>query len=191
MAAQPHAPLSEAEYLTIERDSDVRHEFHQGQMVAMAGMSERHSAIIASTQFRLYGQLRGGPCRVYTTDVRVRITTTELYAYPDLLIVCGNRQFADDQRDTLLNPTVIIEVLSPPTEGYDRGRKFLHYQKIPSLREYLLIAQEVPVVEQFVRQDDGRWLYSAASELGDLLHLDAINCILPLADIYELVNWDK
>ena len=119
----------------------------------------------------------------------MRINATGLYTYPDLVVACGERRLADDQRDTLLNPTVIVEILSPPTEGYDRGRKFRHCQTIPSLREYVLIAQDAPLVEHFARQDGGRWLYSAASDPDEHIHLPAIGCTLDLANIYELVDW--
>lgn len=191
MAASPRDALPEEEYLVLERESDSGHEFYQGQMIAMTGASERHSTITISALCSLYGQLRGGPCRIFSTNLRVRIDATRLYTYPDVVIVCGERQLADDQRDTILNPTVVIEVLSPSTEGYDRGRKFRQFQTIPSLREYALIAQELPLVEHFVRQPDNRWLYSAASELGDSLHLPSINCTLTLANIYELVDWEE
>src|SRR5947209_7487652 len=116
MVAQPSDYISEEEYLALERASEIRHEYYRGEMVAMAGASERHSAIISSTQFRLYGQLLGSPCRVYSTDLRVRVSATGLYTYPDIVVACGERQLLDNHRDTLLNPTVIIEVLSPTTE---------------------------------------------------------------------------
>jgi Uma2 family endonuclease len=191
MVAQPSDYISEEEYLALERASEVRHEYYLGKMVAMAGASERHGAIIGGTYFHLYGQLRGGPCRAYTTDLRVRVSATGLYTYPDIVVVCGERQLTDNHRDTLLNPTAVIEVLSPATEGYDRGRKFRQYQSIPSLREYLLIAQEVPLVEHFVRQDDGQWLYSAADGLEATVELPSLGCSLALANIYELVDWES
>ncbi len=190
MAARTEAILSEDEYLALEREGDTKHEYHGGQIVAMVGASFRHSAIVSGTQFTLFRQLRGGACQVHSNDVRVRVGTSGLYTYPDLLVVCGEPQFSDERADTLLNPAVIIEVLSPSTENYDRGGKFRHYQTIPSLREYLLIAQDAPLIEHFARQADGRWLYAAADGLDTTLALPTIGGTLALADVYELVAWE-
>lgn len=190
MVAQPNDVISEEEYLALERASDTKHEYYRGKMVAMVGASFRHSGIVSGTQFSLFRQLLGGSCQVHTNDLRVRVSASGLYTYPDIVVICGKPQFADDYFDTLLNPAVIIEVLSSSTEGYDRGRKFRHYQSLSSLREYLLIAQDTPLVEHFLRQDDGQWLYSAADGLEATVELSSINCTLSLADIYVLVDWE-
>ncbi len=190
MAARTEAILSEDEYLALEREGDTKHEYHGGQIVAMVGASKKHNGIVSSTLSHLYMQLRGGPCRPYANDFRVRVSAASLYTYPDIVVVCGEHQMADDHADTLLNPAVIIEVLSPSTEGYDRGRKFRHYQTIPSLREYVLIAQDAPLIEHFARQADGRWLYAAADGLDTTLALPTIGGTLALADVYELVAWE-
>lgn len=149
--------MTEAEYLTFERASELKHEFLAGQVFAMTGASKAHNLISGSTYVTLYNQLRGRPCNLFPSDMRVKVTATGLHTYPDLSVVCGEAQFSDDEFDTLLNPTVIIEVLSPSTERYDRGKKFQHYRELPSLREYVLIAQDSLRVECYLRQESGSW----------------------------------
>jgi Uma2 family endonuclease len=187
MSSQPKTLLTPEEYLAIERESEVRHEYHAGEMFAMVGASRKHNLIVTSLTRRIDEQLDGKPCELYGTDMRVRIPATGLYTYPDVVVVCGEPQFEDEQVDTLLNPIVIIEVLSPSTEAYDRGKKFVHYQQTPSLIEYLLVAQESCRVEQFVRQGAAQWLYSAAHQLEDTIKLSSISCALMLKDIYARV----
>lgn len=143
MTAQPKPYLTPEEYLAMERVSEAKHEYLAGSIYAMAGGSKRHNRIAGSAYATLYAQLRRRNCVVYPSDMRVKSVQTGLYTYPDITIVCGNEQFEDDIEDTLLNPTVIVEVLSPSTEKYDRGKKFQHYRTILSLREYILIAQRV------------------------------------------------
>ncbi len=140
MAAEPKPTYTASEYLVLERNSVIRHEYYAGAIFAMVGASEAHNLIITSTVFSLYGQLRARPCRIYSNDMLVRVAATGLYTYPDLIVVCGESRFTDDTFETLVDPTVIIEVLSDPTERYDRGKKFQHYRALASLREYLLIA---------------------------------------------------
>jgi Uma2 family endonuclease len=191
MAAQSQVAISAEEYLARERSGEWKHEYHDGEVVAMVGASEAHNLIAGNAFAGLHAQLRGRPCRVYPSDLRVRVSQAGLYTYPDLTVVCGPAQFADDHRDTLLNPTVIVEVLSPSTEGYDRGRKFQQYRTLESLREYLLIAQDARHVEHFVRQGDHQWLLSEASAPDAVLHLPSIGCALSLADLYEKVALDE
>jgi Uma2 family endonuclease len=121
--------------------------------------------------------------------MRVRVSPTGLFTYPDVIVVCGEPQFLDDQRDTLLNPTLIAEVLSPSTEAYERGQKFEHYRSLESLAEYLLVGSQRVSAELYTRQLDGRWLLTAANRLEDTLHLPATGCRLALADIYERVEF--
>jgi len=187
MSSQTRTLLTPEEYLAIERKAEVRNEYYAGEMFAMTGASREHNLIAGNLTRRLMEQLDGRPCEVYSTDMRVRIPATGLYTYPDVSVVCGEPQFEDDHVDTLLNPFVIIEILSASTERYDRGRKFEHYQQIPSLVEYLLIAQETCRVEQFVRQGASQWLYSEAHRLEDVLTLGSINCALELKDVYARV----
>lgn len=188
MAAEPKPTYSETEYLMLERASNAKHEYYDGEIFAMVGASEAHNLIVTSTVFSLYGQLRARPCRIYSSDMRVRVSATGLYTYPDLIVVCGESQFTDDTFETLANPTVIAEVLSDSTERYDRGKKFQHYRALASLCEYLLIAQDAAHIEHFVRQDDGSWRLTEADGTAATLALPMIDCALPLAEVYEKVT---
>lgn len=182
--------MTEAEYLAFERASDIRHEYLDGHVYAMTGASRAHNLISTYTAASLINQLRGRPCEVYASDMRVRVSATGLYTYPDVTVVCGNPQFADSALDTLLNPVLVIEVLSPSTESYDRGKKFQHYRQLESLREYVLISQDSPRVERFLRQDDGTWLLTDAAGLDASLELASVACTLALAEVYEKVTFE-
>ncbi len=183
--------MTEAEYLAFERASDIRHEYLDGHVYAMTGASRAHNLISTYTAASLINQLRGRPCEVYASDMRVRVSATGLYTYPDVTVVCGNPQFADSALDTLLNPVLVIEVLSPSTESYDRGKKFQHYRQLESLREYVLISQDSPRVERFLRQDDGTWLLTDAAGLDASLELASVACTLALAEVYEKVTFES
>jgi Uma2 family endonuclease len=187
MSALPEQQMTEADYLAFERSSTIKHEFIVGEVYAMSGASEAHNLITGSAYAMLYNQLRGRACKIYPSDMKVRTPATGSYAYPDVTVVCGEAHFADDQRDVLLNPTVIIEVMSPTTERYDRGRKFQHYRELPSLQEYVLIAQDDSHIERFVRQEGGFWQFSEARGLESSLELSSIACTLTLAEVYEQV----
>jgi Uma2 family endonuclease len=139
MSTQPKTFISPEQYLAIERKAERKSEYFNGEMFAMAGASESHVLIVTNVVAELREQLRGRPYTVYSTDLRVKVSPTGLYTYPDVVVVCGQPQFADDQRDTLLNPTLIVEVLSESTQDYDRGEKFEHYRSIASFHEYVLI----------------------------------------------------
>jgi Uma2 family endonuclease len=184
MSLQAKPRLTPEEYLAIERAAEQKSEFFNGEMFAMAGASPEHALIVTNVAGELRARLRERPCRVYSADLRVRVSETGLYAYPDVVVVCGEPQL---EQDTLLNPTLIVEVLSPSTEAYDRGEKFRHYQRLESLQEYLLIAQDRHRVEQYVRQPDGRWLYAEAHELSATLQLPSIGCDLALSEVYDKV----
>lgn len=188
MSSQPKTYLTPEEYLAIERKANYKSEYLNGEMFAMAGASERHVLIVTNVVAELRGQLRRRPCTVYSTDLRVRVSPTGLYTYPDVVVVCGQPQFADDQRDILLNPTLIVEVLSESTEGYDRGEKFEHYRTLASFSEYVLIAQDRYHVEHFVRQPDNQWLLSETNRSEDTIHLSSIDCDLTLAEVYDKVE---
>ena len=190
MAALPqHIPASmtEVEYLEFERASELRHEYYNGETFAMSGASEEHNLIASSVHFLLYGQLRGRPCKVYQSDMRVKIEATKLYTYPDLIVMCGDTQLVDDEFDTLLNPVVIIEVLSPSTERYDRGKKFQHYREISSLQEYVLITQDSPRIERYLLQNNGKWEFTDVKGLDAKIELTSIDCVLDLAEAYEQI----
>ena len=191
MALPDQPKWTEADYLTFERESDTKHEFIDGQVIAMSGASRRHNLIAGSVHYSLYGQLRGGPCEVYQADMRVNVRESGLYTYPDLVVVCDTPDMTDDAVDTLVNPNVIIEVLSPSTERYDRGKKFQHYRQIPSLQAYVLISQDVPHIETFTRQPDDAWQLREASGLDAIVNIPAIDCTLQLSDVYERVTFDE
>jgi Uma2 family endonuclease len=186
--SEPNRRLSPEEYLALERQSETKHEFLNGEIFAMTGASLQHNRIVSNVGGLLYSQLHGRPCEFFLGDLRLRVDATGLYTYPDLVVVCGEPQLvADAELDTLLNPTLIIEVLSPSTEAYDRGKKFAHYRTIASLVEVVFISQEQVEVERYSRQSGGGWLLLEANRLEDRLPLPAIGCELPLTAVYERV----
>lgn len=198
MSAVPKQKLTVEEYLAIERAAEFKSEFCDGQMfplqgpggpLGMAGAKYEHNLIKENLSFDLTRALRGGPCQSLSSDMRVRIDATGLHTYPDLLVVCGEPEFADDKRDTLLNPIVIVEVLSPSTEKYNRGAKFRPYQKIPSLKEIVLVAQDEAVAERFVRQADESWTLAATTGLDGTFAFHSIPVTLPMAAIYDGVKF--
>ena len=188
MASQPRTFLEPEQYLAIERAAEYKSEYYAGEMFAMSGAREAHNLIQGNLYVELRRQLRQRACRFYTSDMRVRVNASGLYTYPDATALCGEPLFLDDVRDTLLNPHLIVEILSPSTEAYDRGRKFGHYRTVESLREYLLISAERVSAELFIRQADGRWLLSAATQMEEVLDLQSIGCRIALADLYEDVD---
>ncbi len=181
--------LTAQEYLERERAAEHRSEYWAGEMFAMAGASEAHNRIVTNVSGELRAQLKSRPCKTYSSDMRVKVEATGLYTYPDVVVVCGVARFEDDYRDTLLSPTVIVEVLSPSTEAYDRGEKFAHYRRIPSLTDYLLAAQDKVRVEHFVRQPDGQWLLSEVSDLHGSLAIASVDCTLQIAEVYDKVDF--
>ena len=189
MAVQPTPPMTPEEYLAFDRASETKHEYFDGEIVAMAGASYAHNLIVMNTGASLHAQLRGRPCRVLPSDLRLFMQMTNSFFYPDLTVVCGQPQFGYGSPDTLLNPAIVIEILSPSTEGDDRGRKFQQYRTIESLQEYLLIAQGTPRIEHFVRQTSDLWLFSESVGMEATAHLPTIDCALPLADVYQDVDF--
>lgn len=188
MSVQPKPYLTPEEYLAIERRAEYKSEYFNGEMFAMAGASPGHVLIVTNIVAELRGQLKQRPCRVYSADLRVRVSPTGLYTYPDVIVVCGQPQFADEQKDTLLNPTLIVEVLSESTKDYDRGGKFEHYRTLGSLNEYVLVAQDKYHIEHFARQPDNRWLLAETNRLEDTIPLSSIACNLALAEVYDKVD---
>lgn len=186
MSSQPKTCLTPGEYLAAERRNEHRSEHIDGEMVAMTSASRRHNLITINLGREISLQLRGRPCEAYANDMRVRIPERG-YAYPDVVVVCGEPQLEDDHLDTLLNPTVIIEVLSESTERYYRGRKFGLYRTVESLAEHVLVAQDECRVERYVRQADGRWMLSDHRSPEDTVELASIGCALALRDVYEKV----
>ncbi|MGI9056609.1 MAG: Uma2 family endonuclease, partial [Pyrinomonadaceae bacterium] len=173
------------EYLEFERESKVRHEYLDGEIYEMAGANKRHNRISTNIIRLLDNQLLERDCNIYGSDMRVKITSTEKYTYPDVVAVCGEEVFADETEDILLNPMLIVEVLSKSTEAYDRGAKFEYYQTIESFTEYILIAQEPFRVEQFVRKEKNIWTYFEFRSPEDIVKLNSIDCELSLRDIYH------
>jgi Uma2 family endonuclease len=188
MASQPKTCLTPEEYLAVERRNEYKSEYIDGRMVAMTGASREHNLVTFNIANALGPRLRGRPCEAYISDMRVRVPSTRDYTYPDVVVVCGEPQFEDDHGDTLLNPTVLIEVLSDSTERYDRGRKFGLYRTIESLAEYVLVAQDEYRVEQYVKQPDGRRLLSDHRSPEDSVELASIQCALKLSEVYEKVT---
>jgi len=188
VSTQPKTILTPEQYLEIEREAEYKSEYYQGEMFAMAGAQEAHNLLVANLVAGLHQQLRSRPCRVYPSDMRVRVSATGLYTYPDVVVVCGEPRFLDEQQDTLLNPSLVVEVLSPSTEAYDRGRKSEHYRLIESLGEYLLVASDRLHADLYTRQPDGRWLLTSAGRLEDSLDLESAGCRLALVDLYEKVG---
>ena len=193
MAAQPGtiAYISPEDYLAMERQAAHKSEYCNGEVFAMVGASEAHNLIVANLIGELHRQLKAKPCRVYPSDLRVRVSPTGLYTYPDVTVACGELRFADDHRDTLLNPTLIVEVLSDSTSDYDRGRKFAHYRRLDSLQDYLLVEQHHCHVEHFQRQSDHRWLLAETDDLQAVVDLGSIGCQLALTGIYDRVLGDE
>lgn len=187
MEARAMPRLTPEEYLVIERQADTKSEYLNGEMFAMSGASRWHNLVTTNLAGELRAQLKGRACEVYSSDQRVHIPATRLYTYPDVVVVCGEPRFEDALLDTLLNPKLVIEVLSPTTEAYDRGEKFEHYQSIESLLEYLLVDPARPRVEHYLRQDGNHWFLTVLESLDATLPLTSIQCKLPLAEIYDKV----
>jgi Uma2 family endonuclease len=179
------------QYLEMERASEEKYEYLDGEIYLMSGASRNHNLIMASTLASLYSQLRKRPCFVYPSDMRVKASDSGLYAYPDISVVCGEPLLEDDPQDTLVNPIVIVEVLSPSTESYDRGKKFQHYRALQTLQEYILISQDSHRIERFLRQPNDEWLLTDAAGLDAMIELPSIQCTLALADVYEKVNFEQ
>ena len=190
MSALPEQYLSLQDYFQLEETSEMKHEYYQGTIYDMAGANLRHNLIVTNLISSLHTQLRGSACNVFPSDLRIKVEAIGLYTYPDLSILCGDVQYADGREDCVSNPALLIEVLSPNTERYDRGKKFQYYRTIETLHDYLLIAQDNAHVEHYVRQDAQRWMLMEYSGDDQSIPLDAIGCTLTLASIYENVVFD-
>jgi len=178
------AKLTVQEYLALDRQAEIKSEFLDGQMFAMAGGTEEHSLIASNLIRELGTQLKAKPCKVYTPDMRVKIEATGLCTYPDVHVVCGDARFADARRDTLLNPNIIFEVLSASTAAWDRGQKFWHYRHLESLTDYVLVSQDAWLVEHYTRQPNGVWLLETVEGPDGVLKLSSIDAQVPLTEIF-------
>jgi Uma2 family endonuclease len=187
MSSQRKTLLTPEEYLAVERASEGKSEYLAGEVFAMVGASRRHNLITANIIRILGNQLLDRPCNVYPSDMRVKVNQLGKYTYPDVVVACEEEEFDDEEKDTLLNPVVIIEVLSESTEAYDRGRKFEHYQYIESLTAYMLVSQETYRVEQYVRQGGQEWKYYEYHAAEDVVKIGVIGCELILRDVYAKI----
>ena len=181
--------VTEDEYLASEERSARKHEYFNGKIYAMAGTTESHNLIAGNVYRELSTQFKNMNCRAYISDMSVKVDETGLYTYPDVSAVCGEAHFTNANRTNLVNPVVIVEVLSPSTEGYDRGDKFAHYRTLASLTDYVLIVQDKIRIEHFVRQSDDRWLLTVVSAPNDTLEIASLNCTLLVSDVYEKVDF--
>jgi Uma2 family endonuclease len=195
-AVHSNLPYTVEEYLALERESEERHEFVDGFIYAMAGESPEHNIICVNLTGELRAQLKGTPCQALSKDMKVlsgpdplpRKSKKGLFSYPDVIVVCGELKFHDRHRDVLVNPTVIIEVLSDTTEAFDRGDKFLRYQTWnPTLTDYILVSQRGTLIEHFIRRSGGEWTYSVHQTAGEDVWIESINCRLKLPEIYERI----
>jgi Uma2 family endonuclease len=191
MSAIPKIKLTPAEYLTRERAAEFKSEYYRGEMFAMAGASKERVSAAVNLIGELHNRLKGGPCKVVSSDQRVTVSATGLYTYPDAAIVGGKAEYDPIDPNTLLNPVAIIEVLSPSIENYDRGAKFRQYQQIPSFKEYILVSQDEPVVERFVRQADDTWVLTVLTGLAGELAFATVPARIPIADIYAGVEFPE
>ena len=181
--------ITPEEYLERERKAETKSEYFRGEIFAMAGTSLRHARIVTNFARELSQALRERPCNVYTTEVRLCVSQTGLYTYPDVMVVCGKEVLAASDLDTVTNPTVVIEVLSDSTKNYDRGQKFQSYRALPSLAEYLTVSQNEMHVELWTRQPDQRWILTEYSDPGATIVLPSLGVELPLPDVYEKVDF--
>ncbi|MBX9625939.1 MAG: Uma2 family endonuclease [Gemmataceae bacterium] len=190
-AAPKPRKLTEDEYLAIDRAAEVRSEFYDGVMSAMSGAKMPHNRAKDNLAFRLNAALVGGPCYAVTSDMRVKVRATGFIAFPDVVVVCGEAEYEGDRTDILLNPAVLVEVLSDSTAGYDRGFKRRQYKQIPGLREYVLVAQDEPAVDRYARRPDGTWVHTDFVGLDAVLEFAGVPARVRLADIYAGVTFPE
>jgi len=191
MATQPKPRLSPEEYLIRERLAETKSEYYQGEVFAMAGASENHNLIVANVVSCLVSGLRHRDCRVYPSDMRLLVSSTGLYTYADVMVVCGKSVLAETQGDVLTNPLLIIEVLSESTKDYDRGGKFHQYMRIPSLQEYLTVSQTETLIDQSIRQDDNSWLIREITPASGHVPLRSLGIELDFSDVYDKIEFNN
>ena len=187
MSAVAIPKLSVEEYLAIDRAAELKSDYHDGLLFPVCSASWVHGRLCAEMARQMTVRLSGGPCGAVVSPVRVRVSQTK-YVYPDLLVVCGKPALTDEQADTVTNPKVIVEVLSSSTGDYDYGAKFSLYRELPSLEEYILVAQETPRIEVFSRTADRQWLLSTYDGLGATLPVSSLHIAIPLAEIYSGIS---
>ena len=191
MSSQPQPRYRFEDYLVAERECvEEKHEFVAGQVFAMTGASYNHNLITINVAGDLRQQLKTRPCAVLSSDMRLRIETADACTYPDVVVLCNEPSFHDSRKDVITDATLVAEVLSPSTEGYDRGGKFALYRRLGGLCQYLLVAQDRPAVDLFTRQADGRWVLDAYTDPDQPIQLESIGCVLRLRDIYDKVSFE-
>jgi Uma2 family endonuclease len=191
MSAIPKTLLTPQEYLEQERRAEFKSEYYRGEVFAMSGASYEHTLIKDNLAREAGNHLKDGSCRVLTSDLRVKVSPTGLYTYPDVVIVCNEPQFEDSHFDTLLNPRALVEVLSDSTEKYDRGAKFRNYREISSLAEFILIAQDRPLIERYVRQLDEKWILTIFNDLSHTFEFASVAVRMPLFEIYRGIKFPE
>jgi Uma2 family endonuclease len=187
VATQPVSHVTAEEYLRLDREADTKHEYIDGQIVAMAGGSPRHSLVTANISYQLNLRLPDGPCAVHSPDLRVCVRADRLLTYPDVTVVCGPPEYFDERRDTIVNPTILVEVLSPSTRGFDRGEKAFLYRQVPSVCEYLLVDPDSTHVEHY-RRAGGEWVLKSYANVSETIALGSVGVELPVATIYHRIE---
>jgi len=183
------ALITPEQYLDADRKAEYKSEYYQGVIYAMSGGGPVHGLIIGNLTRELGLAVKKRRCFVYPTEVRLRVTPMGLYTYPDIMVVCGDPLFCDDQKETVTNPVLIVEVLSKSTEGHDRGFKFSQYRRVNSLQEYVLVTQHEPRIERYMRQPGDQWLLTETAGLDRSLQIESLACSIPLAEIYDKVEF--
>ncbi|MGA7982624.1 MAG: Uma2 family endonuclease [Chromatiaceae bacterium] len=192
MSIQPKPDYSFEDYLAAEREcTDAKHEYVAGQVFAMTGATYHHNLITTNVASELRQQLKTHPCVALSSDMRLRIQTGDACLYPDIVVLCDTPAFHDGRKDVLTDATLVAEVLSPSTEGYDRGGKFALYRGLPGLRQYLLIAQDRLAMDLFTRQADDRWVLDAYADIDASIPLESIGCTLGLREVYDRLEFDS
>ncbi len=189
MATVPANYISPEEYLEREREAETRSEYVRGETFAMAGASIRHAIIISNLVLEIGAQLRTRNCNVFSTDLRLAVNPAGMYTYPDVMVVCGDPVTIDKHNDTIVNPVVIVEVLSDSTKNYDRGQKFQYYRMLSSLKEYVTVAQDEIHLERHIRGNAGEWILTEFGKLEDVVELQSINASLPLSEVYRRIDF--
>ena len=191
MSAIPKTKLTPEEYLEMERKAEFKSEYFNGEVFAMAGARRNHNKVATNISGLVWQHLKGRNCESYSSDMRVFVPKAGLYTYPDVVVVCGEPKFQDNVFDTLLNPTLLIEVLSESTESYDRGKKFAHYRSIESLQEYVLVSTDEARIEKYVKQGDGFWFFTEAVGTEAEIEFTAIECQIALAEVYDKIDFEN
>ena len=188
VAQKPKTRFSAAEYLALEEEAEYRSEYYQGEIFAMSGGSANHNRIAGNLFVALRSALRGKPCEAFINDMRLQVKRHHLYTYPDVMVVCGKIEFAQGRNDTVANPILIVEVLSPSTEAYDRGKKFVNYQSIPELRDYVIVSHRERRIDHYRRAEGGEWIVATHTTLDSRIALTGLDGTLTLGDIYDGVD---